>query len=1749
MATTRDANNFFEEDDEETLRDLVEGDSEVSSRLETFAKRFLVDNDHKDASSPWSALVDAVNGLGFHLDEAIHAGPSLTESSGPLPAAFESEDGKKHLAATAALLNVSEKRAVKLTMSSLRSLDEASITNLQALLGTRSLVKKVMEYYFKQRVARVAIITECLRKEQDPDTADHSTIVQALDTLDATYTNERNHRGLFRFLLSIFGQKIDSYAFSRGQQHIKELRRDTPISLQESFAQFSPEEADRRRFLADCQELNKRRNFQEQTEAMEALIVLLYNRIQGGVGRTDLMMMLIAFHSTNTINESPEEERLSQLTGIIYTECMGLWRVFDGDSADGVDWVVGHPLLRGIIPSREDSSTSSILVAAAEKELEALMKVLLKHVDVVGNKKVVSESVGLLSFGILSLLAYNAILASPQGSDENGYWQVLGTKGEELVRIGSDKQALDCFRSTMESLVSSPARKADSEDNLSYDWLSLLADTRTSPMAICEGQDIPEMDANSLTYASIGNELLNGMTMALQDTILHVEHDYACQNIAMVCEMAACIYRNSPSLCEPFWIDWSEFTSATRPPKRLLPMCRVVDSAYLLVSNALQVDLKGPGLSKQQLLATLAPLLRLISSISYNADSVEAAFGVIPTSLLQKALLICAAENQPDDSSYHDQKWSVLYSISMLTRVGDSDSCRTMIRDALSGEGNTSVGPRILLRALSKAKESSQDAILDILADLMKGAPVKWVLAFEQALKMPGLLKVIEEKPVGLPLARLFKAFSLTTRVLFSHVCNDTDGENLLAFIWRGVLKLSRVVPLSMSNVSREKVPLTTLRAVFSFFATLLKNITPIMVLHKSVKVQSVARGIRDALIEMLSSSLGEVVLFYALLPISSSIGESLETYSQERSIIQCASMAEDDLSKNKYGMWHMAATRKIEAVAEDSTDASHVKVLVTNANIDFEGACQIAGYSEDELLGVAGRALSLLQLWARHVDDMLLSDGVSLDFEKKSKLMSISPSKYLTENAIAPHSIRGKDQILSLWDCAHPSNLQLLARYLDIEDGDSASWPLEMKALALDFMCACVDHVKRASPQEQGVGDTAIFKVLKKYTEVVGKYTERALDVITDDEADGNHMKKGAKTLGLLAKRFLCSVAETGAFLSADDNPNITQLITRFSKEIREVSDELYQAREARGAVFLEDDPLLQKLQSATGSLSFFNALWAYETSSSVPSSREGSHSMKKYIDEERGTVSKLSQVVLQHARLSEGDGAKGKNEGRCILFAFLTNAVDFLRLGTQICSDNTTENFSISLLKFWEEDAFEFLCMPRQFCSVDAPIDVAEAIKGLPLSELGARTVISNPFALLQVFPLLASSQNALPGCFCLDTTSAANLVDGLTSQRYSLDDINVKVFGLTVSRHLLSSQLALLRSWAEFSCVLLPLTSKRERASASFSGTPTDALSEPRRSLLQSAYHSLEVLQENLRNNETSCVDGVDLSCCEVGKMADQMAGMVLQVVVKGMEDTVSSPDMLVDLLQLVSLCAVKLFGMLQSNADECCTVQQQLLATSIGILDIVESVGTSFSGAQPKISHDTVSNLVMATSQVLRLMETPAAIRTDVKHKSLQTCIVLLSVLTAKSLDAAPFFGEKGLFRSVLSKRFDDLELLPMLVRQGHLYSSTFETQRTHAANPSVATRDAEENTVGVVVSVFDIILTISQQADFLAQLNLSGAFQMLLGRNPLFSRSGGLYDRSRKMRGYVPTQEKVWPRSPSGVNAAFFAGKDDPGSYG
>jgi len=393
----------------------------------------------------WDNLINNANSSGFTITSNSQPQPSTTNNNSnkkELPKSFTTNEGQIHIRALSDLLGISDERAVQITLASLRTFaatvnggtannippststptnnsgdnknepvttPESNSDNkenksqssseeeskLRSLLGTTQLFQHVLSYHRLQFISRLRIVTECLRLEQefnehDDDNVESYEIIigrcckQFLNGLDSKLKlNNSNNRGLFYLLLRL----------STGPSLFGLGSLDLPHSISKLYGNNNNNNTTTNVVLQGSEETI----LSIHTESSEAMLVLLYDRINNGVQRFDLFLIMEALKNCNdyefgmTSNQYSKFDRILQggirggvgvgwqehyqllhntsglgsydttpsssvkvmeqtkyrlnaIWGLICAECMGLWHTSSSSSTEGGEsWVNNHP--------------------------------------------------------------------------------------------------------------------------------------------------------------------------------------------------------------------------------------------------------------------------------------------------------------------------------------------------------------------------------------------------------------------------------------------------------------------------------------------------------------------------------------------------------------------------------------------------------------------------------------------------------------------------------------------------------------------------------------------------------------------------------------------------------------------------------------------------------------------------------------------------------------------------------------------------------------------------------------------------------------------------------------------------------------------------------------------------------------------------------------------------------------------------------------------------------------------------------------------------------------------------------------------------------------------------------------------------------------------------------------------------------------------------------------------------------------
>jgi len=461
-------------------------------------------------------------------------------------------------------------------------------------------------------------------------------------------------------------------------------------------------------------------------------------------------------------------------------------------------WVADHPLLEGLASS--DPAASQKAVA----ELTALGKIVRGYAAAVQSRVAASaasaattststcttaaeapEAIGLLTYGLLLRLAGTAC-AQSSPSEIAEVAQTLVDSGTQYVTAAMDEcAAFDYLYDVLEALLpasaaAGPINRAiaatpDEEDEefppLPGEGTMLLTDGG-DPFAFSSAAG--DEDATLVAYASIGREVLAGTVAAFRTILL--SPSASPDNLEMLCNLAAVVYRNSTALCDAFWSEWEVYCqerAAAAAAPTADPICHLLDAAFIMASSALGRAWSPPartgivvneGQVCAQALPSVAPFLRLLSSLvpavsgaSTTPSSKDIFTSFLPERIVYTVLVGCVGLCGDDvgvvpvvDNKTRQGSVEAITALSHLIRISArcDEDCGSTLRRSLEADSSSRpglfVGPRLLhiiasraaaiaggVHAWSADAAKLSSAAIDITTNLVLSSSndVEWVAA------------------------------------------------------------------------------------------------------------------------------------------------------------------------------------------------------------------------------------------------------------------------------------------------------------------------------------------------------------------------------------------------------------------------------------------------------------------------------------------------------------------------------------------------------------------------------------------------------------------------------------------------------------------------------------------------------------------------------------------------------------------------------------------------------------------------------------------------------------------------------------------------------------------------------------------------------------------------------------------------------------------------------------------------------------
>jgi len=668
----------------------------------------------------WNDIVSKASSLGFTFHQGVQACDTIAASQGAtnevFPAPFDSKDGKNHIAAVSALIGVPGNRAKDMTERVFEIIANENKANglkddrpVNSLLGTKQLLLRVRDYHYGQQIDRIRIITEAMRVEysddveMDPERNDlrHQCIefLNSLDTRNTWSSSSREEgqrffqRGLFKTLVSLACAPVKRI----GRDEIYracELRDDQDNNDSMSASITFPGTIFARELMVDHL---SHHDAAVRTESLVALFMLLYQRIDGGIDRSDYILLLQALNSQDFFanggdkNSEGDAARRCQLTALILAECMSLWSTTitqcGGDGAQ--EWIASHPFLSNSVSARNEIEIIGKLLQRelANKVLErrriylSQTQTMLSNGGNIEDDKIdAPEAIALLTFGLLMKLCHNGVHQGSWASD-------MGVKGLAVDCVSTANDECGAFgylgsimSQLLPSTVSSDSQSSECRELEPWDRNRELLNgpdklkRGISPLKISngDGSDLEEVDNDTeqdnvaVIYASIGREILVATLSAFRSSISRSLSPAKVDNLGMFCQLAAKLHRNSNVLCQRFWMDWESTPqsvnlseASTISAEKADPLVFLLDIAHSVAISALetlggqcQESMISVDCGRQEAISLpyFSPLLSFLASlIPMNSDAATIFSTFIPQGMIHACLLgvyhVCSKEN------------------------------------------------------------------------------------------------------------------------------------------------------------------------------------------------------------------------------------------------------------------------------------------------------------------------------------------------------------------------------------------------------------------------------------------------------------------------------------------------------------------------------------------------------------------------------------------------------------------------------------------------------------------------------------------------------------------------------------------------------------------------------------------------------------------------------------------------------------------------------------------------------------------------------------------------------------------------------------------------------------------------------------------------------------------------------------------------------------------------------------------------
>ena len=1354
MTVDCDSSALFDESDVELLDQLVvpmSATEDCFSALVTPQKlaaafhRFHLDVDASREQDFWITRIQALAKVGIVAVEEVGNTLSEISSVAALPAAFETASGTKHLVALVLLLRISRIDAVRLTLSALRDLQNHK--HLQSLLGTQALFQMVLSYHYRQRSARLSIVAECLRMEQDADCP--AFIRQQLDTMDQTYKMNGKCKKIFRRL--IFLSTAPAAPLLREQLMVlKQLHGSN-----EHFLSTVTEEPPQRE------------------DAMEALLVLLYSRVK--VSRSDLILLLQVFASCHCfftdMGKDQLRPRLPHLCALVCAECFSLWCTY------GFDWVDNHPILTGVLQGDK----------TAEQELEVVQILLGQYGNTMVQRRVelmastttssefvveTPESLAMLAFGLLLRLAY-ASQPTPK-QPFNMYWHKFKDIAMESVQMASDQMGafnyLDSVLRTLLATTNSLAAATPTSaycEHIPHDW-----QFPALPQILHSELTCNKLDAAAMAYTSIGLELITCILSAFSDSILTCT-----ENITMMANLAAIIFSNHAEICEPFWNDFETFDADSSM------MCSPNHQIGVLLNVAYNLAATAMNQGEDRRLSAVAPLMRLVSSLCCNSRVCSLVMTMLPSDFICNILSLCAPFGcLVDETSHSATVFSALEAISTMAKL-DAPA----IQNAIQKDGL-----KLIFQILSVTKdESVKQVLLQLLGYLMNDG---WALSAAKLFNHDGLHHYIMHPTLGGAAVDILNGLVVNmTLTIFNNEGSEKEMMEYLKIVLRSILDACSVYATSdlSFTTQRPKQQGNISLSILQTLSIFIRSTRQIVSLHPSSQLRSAASTARDLLIQTLATStqLGCALAHAACSPVTSSLALSMRNNVDEANLLNLVSGDYADEESNQFGEWRKVA-RNISSVDTvcDKNFLIHERLTnIQDVNLDIAAFCENV-WDDNDAIRLAAEAINILGLWAVLVEDMLAERfdlNETLPEDAISYIKALSPYHLMSSLAPVPPLVRESLTLSRVWRKENMSVLDVVTRYL-AGNGNHPTF------CTLDLLTICIQHGTATRDQNpalhravesNGQLSLALRRSLQKTCSDLTRLDSHLVRMRKIILMQGIHTLHLLRAMVIRHHSYIPFLFDSAVLESL--NVFLSSVVSSMQEQGTEIHDRL-----------ATDDSLLIKMRFVSEILKVFVCIQKLScfSAKTIPTAISHHLASKSFMS----NLSSMASAIVS----SVSSGTSNALRVTTVLNYCLSCSYELIanQVSTEMNENDRSDTVEIATELTYQNEG-NHLFGSHDFLHLVGPVLTSQSFVALKL-RTHSIAKISNPSSLRTLFPSATKSRIGSSICSRCDDVEATSWLSLLIPS----ENFSAIVQDMDTSVSLLDSELAVISSWSRIAQVLL-------------------------------------------------------------------------------------------------------------------------------------------------------------------------------------------------------------------------------------------------------------------------------------------------------------------------------------------------------